>query len=84
MHAIANRTEGLNPAHKYVPWIVVDGVHTEEVSPKMQTNAKTHKVQVEQKAMADLAGLVCSLYKGAKPVQCKTLSSLSNIFIEKD
>ena len=34
--------------------------------------------------MADLAGLVCSLYKGAKPVQCKTLSSLSNIFIEKD
>ena len=31
MHAIANRTEGLNPAHKYVPWIVVDGVHTEEV-----------------------------------------------------
>jgi len=69
MHAIANRTEGLNPAHKYVPWIVVDGVHTEEV---------------EQKAMADLAGLVCSLYKGAKPVQCKTLSSLSNIFIEKN
>ena len=34
--------------------------------------------------MADLAGLVCSLYKGAKPVQSKTLSSLSNIFIEKD
>ena len=34
--------------------------------------------------MADLAGLVCSLYKGAKPVQCETLSSLSNIFIEKD
>ena len=41
-------------------------------------------MQVEQKAMADLAGLVCSLYKGAKPVQCKTLSSLSNIFIEKN
>ena len=41
-------------------------------------------MQVEQKAMADLAGLVCSLYKGAKPVQCKTLSALSNIFIEKD
>ena len=35
MHAIANRTEGLNPAHKYVPWIVVDGVHTEEVKQKM-------------------------------------------------
>ena len=31
MHAIANRTESLDPAHKYVPWIVVDGVHTEEV-----------------------------------------------------
>ena len=34
--------------------------------------------------MADLAGLVCSLYKGAKPVQCKTLSALSNTFIEKN
>lgn len=37
MHAIANRTEGLNPAHKYVPWIVVDGVHTEEVKQKAKT-----------------------------------------------
>ena len=34
--------------------------------------------------MADLAGLVCSLYKGTKPVQCKTLDSPSNLFIEKD
>ena len=34
--------------------------------------------------MADLAGLVCSLYKGTKPIQCKTPTLLSNIFIEKD
>ena len=33
--------------------------------------------------MADLAGLVCELYKGTKPVQCKTLDTVSNIFIEK-
>ena len=44
MHAIANRTEGLNPAHKYVPWIVVDGVHTEEVKQKKSKNAKVKKV----------------------------------------
>jgi len=68
MHVMANRTESLSPAHNYVPWIVVDGVHTD---------------QVEKKAMADLAGLVCELYKGTKPVQCKTLDTVSNIFIEK-
>merc|ERR1712083_406317 len=34
MHAVANRTESLDPAHKYVPWIVVDGVHAEEVEQR--------------------------------------------------
>merc|ERR1712156_1324610 len=65
---MANRTESLSPAHNYVPWIVVDGVHTD---------------QVEKRAMADLAGLGGELYKGTKPVQCKTLDTVSNIFIEK-
>lgn len=34
MHVMANRTESLSPAHNYVPWIVVDGVHTDQVSWK--------------------------------------------------
>merc|ERR550519_327810 len=55
MHDLANRTESLNPAHKYVPWIVVQGKHTEEL---------------ETEAMRDLVGLVCGLYQGKKPAQC--------------
>jgi interferon gamma-inducible protein 30 len=70
MHALANRTESLSPAHKYVPWIVVQGQHTEEL---------------EQQATTNLVGLVCSLYKGAKPTQCETqAAAASNFFIQRD
>merc|ERR1712012_1523397 len=69
MHVMANRTESLSPAHNYVPWIVEDGVHTD---------------QVEKKAMADLAGLVCELYKGTKPVLCKyVISTLDGLLEDK-
>merc|ERR1719431_2158141 len=30
MHEVANRTASLSPPHTYVPWITVQGVHTEE------------------------------------------------------
>ena len=47
-HENAAQTEQLNPPHKYVPWVTVNGVHTEEI----QTQAQN-----------DLVGLICTSYK---------------------
>ena len=38
----------VQPPHTFVPWIVVNGEHSEEL---------------QRRAMEDLVGLVCSLYK---------------------
>ena len=46
-HEMAARTEVLDPPHKYVPWVTLNGVHTEEI---------------EQKAEKDLVGLICETY----------------------
>lgn len=56
MHEYAVKTGSLNPPHKYVPWIVINGEHTEEL---------------EQEAFDDLVGLVCKLYSGKKPDECQ-------------
>ncbi|XP_076601276.1 gamma-interferon-inducible lysosomal thiol reductase [Chaetodon auriga] len=55
MHQNALETKGLNPPHQYVPWITINGEHTDDL---------------EEKAMASLFNLVCSLYKGAKVPAC--------------
>ncbi|XP_034559724.1 gamma-interferon-inducible lysosomal thiol reductase [Notolabrus celidotus] len=55
MHQNALTTEALNPPHNYVPWITVNGVHTEDL---------------QDKAMASLFTLVCNMYKGPKPAAC--------------
>ena len=47
-HLMGVKTETLVPPHKYVPWIVVNGGHNEEIQKQAQT---------------DLLGLVCQLYK---------------------
>ena len=49
------KTESLDPAHNYVPWLVINGEHTNEL---------------ESEAMKDLKGLVCRLYTGQKPSEC--------------
>merc|ERR1711971_1381464 len=56
MHEYAVKTGSLNPPHKYVPWIVINGEHTEEF---------------EQEAFDDLVGPVCNLYSGEKPDECQ-------------
>lgn len=58
-HQMAEKTEALNPPNDYVPWIVVDGEHTEE----MQTDAQT-----------DLIDFVCKKYSGTKPHACRVHS----------
>ena len=55
-HQIAQKTDALSPAHQYVPWITVNGVHTNEIQNKVTSNMLQY---------------VCSLYSGTKPAQCQ-------------
>ncbi|XP_062261022.1 gamma-interferon-inducible lysosomal thiol reductase-like [Platichthys flesus] len=55
MHQNAMKTKALNPPHKYVPWVTINGEHTEDL---------------QDKAMTSLFTLVCSMYKGDKPAVC--------------
>ncbi|KAM6918868.1 gamma-interferon-inducible lysosomal thiol reductase [Xenentodon cancila] len=55
MHQNALQTKALNPPHDYVPWVTINGVHTEDL---------------QGKAMSSLFTLVCNMYKGSKPPAC--------------
>ncbi|XP_067330043.1 gamma-interferon-inducible lysosomal thiol reductase [Channa argus] len=55
MHLNALKTDALNPPHQYVPWVTINGEHTEAL---------------QDKAMNSLFTLVCSMYKGPKPKAC--------------
>ncbi|CAI9725383.1 Hypothetical predicted protein [Octopus vulgaris] len=53
---MATRTNSLKPRKTYVPWIVLNGVHTRTINNKARTN---------------LIQLVCDTYKGSdKPAAC--------------
>jgi len=60
-HSMGAKTESLDPPHKYVPWIVVNGEHTDDLQEKAQT---------------DLLGLVCTLYQGQKPAECSNVEEI--------
>ncbi|XP_030607737.1 gamma-interferon-inducible lysosomal thiol reductase-like [Archocentrus centrarchus] len=55
MHQNALETAALKPPHEYVPWITINGEHSDDL---------------QQKAMTSLFSLVCSMYKGTKPAAC--------------
>ncbi|KAM6041589.1 gamma-interferon-inducible lysosomal thiol reductase [Chlamydotis macqueenii] len=55
MHRNAQLTQALDPPHHYVPWILINGKHTEELQEQAQTS---------------LLGLICRLYQGEKPKSC--------------
>uniref|UniRef100_A0A8C6TY26 Gamma-interferon-inducible lysosomal thiol reductase n=1 Tax=Neogobius melanostomus TaxID=47308 RepID=A0A8C6TY26_9GOBI len=48
MHQNALKTEALKPPHTFVPWITINGIHTDDL---------------QKKAMSSLIPLVCSMYK---------------------
>ncbi|XP_051984901.1 gamma-interferon-inducible lysosomal thiol reductase [Xyrauchen texanus] len=55
MHGNAMKTDALKPPHQYVPWITINGEHSDDL---------------QQKAMSSLFSLVCSMYKGEKTEAC--------------
>jgi len=59
-HEMALKTEALDPAHTYTPWIVVNGQHSEFI----QDMAQTHLIE-----------LVCYLYTGEKPAACSEVET---------
>lgn len=54
-HSMALKTDALNPSHEYVPWVVLNGAHT---------NA------IQNQAESDSLGLICQAYTGVKPAAC--------------
>ena len=47
-HDMAVKTNALNPPHKYVPWVTLNGEHSEDI---------------QKQAESDLVGLICKTYK---------------------
>lgn len=55
-HELAVATESLDPPHQYVPWITLNGEHTEDMQKEAQEN---------------LVKLICDAFKGVnKPKAC--------------
>lgn len=55
MHKLAVKTNSLQPQHKWVPWIVING---------------KYRADYQEKATKNLLKLICSLYN-QKPTQCQ-------------
>ena len=60
MHKIATRTNALNPSHTFVPWVVFNGIYSEENQNEAEEN---------------LTKLICELYKGHSPKECQYTGS---------
>jgi len=57
-HEMGVKTDKLDPPHSSVPWVTLNGEHTDDI---------------EERAESDLLGLVCDTYKGPDvPKACKT------------
>ncbi|XP_048470092.1 gamma-interferon-inducible lysosomal thiol reductase-like isoform X2 [Rhincodon typus] len=63
MHHNSELTRALNPPHDYVPWILVNGKHTEDL---------------EDEAVNSLFNLICNTYTGSKPKACAKREGLNS------
>lgn len=57
-HDMATKTNALSPQHQYVPWVTLNGVHTEKIQDRAQGN---------------LLKLLCETYTGKKPSPCQNV-----------
>lgn len=64
MHEMAVATAALNPPHQYVPWVTINGVHTDA----MQTDI-----------MNNMVAFVCKTYAGTKPAACTQHKEAGNV-----
>lgn len=55
-HQMAMKTNALKPQHQYVPWVTLNGKHTEKLQREAENN---------------LLKLVCKYYTGPKPSACE-------------
>ena len=55
-HQMAVKTNALKPQHQYVPWVTLNGKHTEKLQREAENN---------------LLKLVCKYYTGPKPSACE-------------
>lgn len=55
-HDMATKTNALRPQHQYVPWVTLNGVHTEKIQEQAESN---------------LLKLLCETYTGVKPTACQ-------------
>lgn len=55
-HEMAMKTDALEPQHEYVPWVTINGKHTEKIQREAENN---------------LLKLVCEYYTGTKPSACE-------------
>uniref|UniRef100_A0A2P2I298 Gamma-interferon-inducible lysosomal thiol reductase-like n=1 Tax=Hirondellea gigas TaxID=1518452 RepID=A0A2P2I298_9CRUS len=55
LHEVAVATDNLQPKHTYVPWMVINNIHTEEI---------------QSAALSDLKKYICGVYTGAPPSAC--------------
>ncbi|EDO35014.1 predicted protein [Nematostella vectensis] len=60
-HDMGVKTEALEPQHQFVPWVTMNGKHTEEI---------------QNEATTELLKLVCDSYQGAKPAACTRTQAL--------
>lgn len=64
-HDMALKTKALQPPHGYVPWITMNGKHTDEI---------------QNDATFNLLQLVCDNYMGTKPEACHERSFASRCY----
>ncbi|CAK8671419.1 unnamed protein product [Clavelina lepadiformis] len=64
LHQAGVATERLEPKLNFVPWIVINGMHTDEM---------------QAAALKDLTSVVCETYQGVKPAECHSAHKIKFI-----
>lgn len=59
-HQMALKTNALNPRHAYVPWLTMNGYHTDAIQNGLQSN---------------MIAYVCATYTGTKPAVCNQVEA---------